>query len=224
MNKTCLLNTPWDYQLHLDHPCTSPELQDNSIVGSAEHESILVSEDLHQCSIETEFLPEFGEQFDNTNLSPTYVFSGHHDYEKFLLQKGIDAPHDNLKHHDIHACEEQDQDVILTHATILSHTFALPQFMDQHNYEDQDTTDPPITVPSTYQVSCDYTLHPECTHNPMTIQCNQYPNHNHNLALPNFWYITIMKTCIPLTLQVQYKPLSKLAVITNTTLSVLITQ
>ena len=52
-----------------------------------------------------------------------------------LLQKEIDAPHDNLNHHDIDACEEQDQDVILTHATILSHTFALPQFMDQHNYE-----------------------------------------------------------------------------------------
>ena len=68
--------------------------------------------------------------------------------------------------------EEQDQDVILTHATILSHTFALPQFMDQHNCEYQDPTDTPITVPTAYQVSCDHTLHPECTHNPMAIQCN----------------------------------------------------
>ena len=50
----------------------------------------------------------------------------------FSLQKEIDAPHDNLNHHDIHACEDQDQDVILTHATILSHTFVLPEFMDQH--------------------------------------------------------------------------------------------
>ena len=86
------------------------------------------------CSIETEFPPEFEVQLDDTNLSATDVFSGHHDYELFLLQKEIDAPHDNLNHHDIHGFEEQDQDDILTHATILSHTFALPQFMEQNNY------------------------------------------------------------------------------------------
>ena len=48
MNKTCLLNTSCDHQLHLDHPSTSPELQDHSIVGSAEPESILDSEDILQ--------------------------------------------------------------------------------------------------------------------------------------------------------------------------------
>ena len=48
MNKTCLLNTSCDHQLHLDHPSTSPELQDHSIVGSAQCESILDIEDLHQ--------------------------------------------------------------------------------------------------------------------------------------------------------------------------------
>ena len=138
------------------------------------------------CSIEPEFLPEFKGQLDDTNLSPTDVFSGHHDYEMFLLQKEIDAPHDNLNHHVLDACVEQDQDVILAHATILSHTFALPQFMDQHNYEYQDPTDTPSTKPTTFQVSCDHSLHPECTHNPMTIQCNQYPNLSHNLALPQF--------------------------------------
>ena len=186
MNKTCLLNTSCDHQLHLDHPNSSPELQDHSIVGSAEPESILDSEDLHQldsisvssqatCSIETE-----------TNLSPTDVFSGHHDYEMFLLQKEIDAPHDNLNHHVLHACEEQDQDVILTHATILSHTFELPQFMDQHNCEDQEPTDTPSTIPTAFQVSCDHTLHPECTHDLMAFQCNQYPNPNHNSALVQF--------------------------------------
>ena len=194
MNKTCLLNTSCDHQLHLDHPNTSPELQDLSIVGSAEPESILDSEDLLQlvsisvsseatCSIETEFLPEFKGQLDDTNLSPTDVFSGHHDYERFLLQKEIDAPHANLNHH---ACEEQDQDVILTHATILSHTFALPQFMDQHSYEYQDPTDTPITVPTAFQVSYDHSLHPECTHNLMAIQCNQYPSPSHNSTLPQF--------------------------------------
>ena len=197
MNKTCLLNTSCDHQLHWDHPSISPELHHHSIVGSAEPESILDSEDLLQldsisvssqatCSIETEFLPEFEGQLDDTNLSPTDVFSGHHDYEMFLQQKEIDAPHDNLKHHVLHACEEQDQDIILTHATISSHTFALPQFMDQHNYEYQDPTDTPSTVPTAFQVSCDYSLHPECTHNPMTLQCNQYPNLIPNLALPQF--------------------------------------
>ena len=135
------------------------------------------------CFIETEFLPEFKGQLDDTNLSPTNVFSRHHDYEMFLLQKEIDAPHDNLNQHDF---EEQDQDVILTQATILSLTFALPQFMDQHNYEDQDPTETPSTVQTAFQVSCDLTLHPKCTHNPMAIQCNQYPNLNHNLALFQF--------------------------------------
>ena len=120
---------------------------------------------------------------DHTNLSPTDVFSEHHDYELFLLQKEIDAAHDNLNYHDLHAFEEQDQDGILTH---LSHTFALPQFMDQHNCEDQEPTDTPITVPNAYQVPCVHTLHPECTHNPMAIQFNQYPNLNHNLALSQF--------------------------------------
>ena len=191
MNKTCLLNTSCDHQLHLDHPRTSPELQDHSIFGSAGPESILDSEDLLQldsisdssratCNIETEFLPEFKGQLDDTNLSPTDVFSGHHDYEMFLQQKEIDASHDNLNHHGF---EEQDQDVIFTHATILSQTYTLPQFMDQHNYEDQDPTDTPIKVPTAYQVSCDHTLYPECTHNQMEIQCNQYPNLSHNLAL-----------------------------------------
>ena len=100
MNKTYLLNTSCDHQLHLDHPSTSPELQDHSTVLSAEPESILDSEDLLQsdsisvssqatCNIETEFLSEFKGQLDDTNLSPTDVFSGHHDYEMFLLQKKI---------------------------------------------------------------------------------------------------------------------------------------
>ena len=128
-------------------------------------------------------LPEFKGQLDHTNLSPTDVFSGHHDYELFLLQKEIDAPHEDLSHQATHVFEEQD---ILSHATILSHTFALPQFIDQHNYEYQDTTGTPITVPTAFQVSCDHLMHPECTHSPMAIQCKQYPNLNHNLTLSQF--------------------------------------
>ena len=48
MNKTCLLNTSCDHQLHLDHPSTSPQLQDHSIVGSPEPVYILDSEGLLQ--------------------------------------------------------------------------------------------------------------------------------------------------------------------------------
>ena len=186
VKKPCPVNASCDHLPHLDHPSTSHETQNHSIVGRAEPESILESEDLLQfdsisvssqdtCSIETE-----------TNLSPTEVFSGHHDYEMFLLQKEIDAPHVNLNHHVTHDCEEQDQDTILTHATILSHIFALPQFMDQHNCEDQEPTDTPSTVPTVFQVSCHHTLHPECTHNIMAIQYNQYHNPSHNSALPHF--------------------------------------
>ena len=194
MNKTCPVKTSCNHLPHLDHPNISSEITDNSTVGSTEPESIPDSDDLLQldsisvssqatCNIETEFLPEFKGQLDDTYLSPTDVFSGHYDYEMFLLQKEIDAPHENLNHHGF---EAQDQDVILIHPTILSHTFALPQFMDQHNCEHQDPTDTPSALPTAFQVSCDLTLHPECTHTLMAIQCNQCPNLNHNLALPQF--------------------------------------
>ena len=36
MNKTCLLNTSCDHQLHLDHPSTSPEVHANKILESYE--------------------------------------------------------------------------------------------------------------------------------------------------------------------------------------------
>ena len=58
--------------------------------------------------------------------------------------------------------------------------------MDQYNCEDQEPTDTPSTIPTAFQVSCDHTLHPECTHSLMAIQCNQYPNPSHNSALPQF--------------------------------------
>ena len=109
VNKTCPVNASCDHLPHLYHPNISSELTDNSTVGSTEPVSILDSEDLLQlnsisvsfqatCSIETEFLHEFEGQLDDTNMSPTDVFSGHYDYELFLLQKVIDAPHDNISH------------------------------------------------------------------------------------------------------------------------------
>ena len=58
--------------------------------------------------------------------------------------------------------------------------------MDQHNCEDQEPTDTPSTIPTAFQAPMDDTYNPECTHNPMVIQCNQYPNPSHNLALPQF--------------------------------------
>ena len=82
MYKTCLLNTSCDHQLHLDHTNTSPELQDHSIFGSAEPETILDSDDLLQldsisvspqatCNFEAESHPEFKGQLDDINKEPT---------------------------------------------------------------------------------------------------------------------------------------------------------
>ena len=72
--------------------------------------------------------------------------------------------------------------------TNLSHTFALPEFMAQHNYEDLNPTDNPSTVPTAIQSTSDQTFNPRCAHNPMITQCNQspYPNLRHNFALPQF--------------------------------------
>ena len=123
---------------------------------------------------------------DHTNLSPTDVFSGHHDYELFLLQKEIEAPNGNLNCQSTHVCENED--VIIIHATNLSHTFALPQFMAQHNYEDLNPTDTPSEVPTAIQETSDQTVNPKCAHSPLATQCiqSQYPNLNHNFSLPHF--------------------------------------
>ena len=150
LDEACPLDTSCDHLLHLDSPSLSPELQYNSSVDS----------------VEIEFLPESEGQLDYTKHSPTDLFSEHHDYELFLLQKEFDAPNDNSNHYDIHTCENQDD--ILIHATNLSN-FALPQFMAQHTCEDQDPTDDPIAVPTASQASCDHTLKPMCAHNPIDI-------------------------------------------------------
>ena len=128
MYKTCLLNTSCDHQLHLDHTNTSPELQDHSIVGSAEPESILDSEDLLQ--------------LDSISVSPQ--------------------------------------------ATCNFETESLPEFKGQLDDTNQEPTDTPSTIPTAFQAPRDDTYNPECTHNPMAIQCNQYPNPSHNSALPQF--------------------------------------
>ena len=128
MYKTCLLSTSCDHQLHLDHTNTSPELQDHSIVGSAEPEPILDSEDLLQ--------------LDSISVSPQ--------------------------------------------ATCNFETESLPEFKGKLDDINQEPTDTPITIPTAFQAPRDDTYNPECTHNPMAIQCNQYPNPSHNSALPQF--------------------------------------
>ena len=155
LDEACPLDTSCDHLLHLDSASLSSELQDNSNVDS----------------VEIDLLPESEGQLDHSNLSPTDVFSEHHDYELFLQQKEFDSPNDNLNHHDIHNCENQDD--ILIHATNLSNTFALPQFMAQHNCQTQDPTDAPSAVSTASQASCDHTSNPKCAHNPIATQCNQ---------------------------------------------------
>ena len=134
-------------------------------------------------SVEIEFLPEFEGQLDHTNLSRTDVLSVHRGYELFLLQKEIDAHNGNHNHQDTHNCEIQDD--ILIHATILSHTFALPQLTAEHNCEYLQPTNAPTTVPTTNQATRDQAFNSRCDRNPMATQCNQsqYPNPNDSFAL-----------------------------------------
>ena len=131
LDVTCTLDTACDQLLHLDPPSHSSDPQDIS-------------------SVEIEFLSEFEGQLDHANLSPADVFHEHHDYDLFLLNQEIDTPSDNLNSQNTHVCENLDD--ILIHATNLSHTFALPQFMAQHNYEYLDPTDNPSTVPTDIQL------------------------------------------------------------------------
>ena len=143
LDETCPLDTSCDHLHHLNSPSLSSELEANSSVDSDE----------------IEILPESEGQLDNTMHSPTHVFSEHQDYELFLQQKELDAPNDNPNHYDIHTCENQDD--ILIHATNLSNTFALPQFMAQHNCEDQESTDDPSAVPTPSEALWDHTLKPK---------------------------------------------------------------
>ena len=63
-----------------------------------------------------------------------------------LLNQEIDTPSDNCNHLDTHVYENQDD--ILIHASNLSHTFALPQFMAQPNCEAWI----PLTLQMRYQL------------------------------------------------------------------------
>ena len=184
LNEACPLDTSCDHLLHLDSPSLSPELQYNSSVDS----------------LEIEFLPESEGQLDHTKHLPTDLFSEHHDYELFVLQKEFDAPNDNPNHYDIHTCENQDD--ILIHATNLSNIFALPQFIAQHTCEDQKPTDDPIAVPTASKASCDHTLKPKCAHNPIDIPVQWFkfihPIHKPRMTKTPF-QISVHKAYSPIT-------------------------
>ena len=151
----CSLHTSCDHFLHFGSRSNSSEPQDISTVES----------------VEIEYLPEFEGQLDHANLSPTDVFLEHHHYDLFSINHEIDTPSDNLSYHDTHICEYQDD--ILIHATNLSHTFALPQFMAQPNCENLKPTDTLSTVPTALLASSDDTFNRKCAHNLMATQCNQ---------------------------------------------------
>ena len=173
LDEACPLDTSCDHLHHLDSPSLSSEPQDNSSVDS----------------VEIELLPESEGKLDHTYHSPTDVFSEHHEYELFLLQKELDAPNGNLDHYDIHTCENQDD--ILIHATNLSNIFALPQFMARHTCGDQDPTDVPSAAPTASQASCDHTLKPKCAHNPIDIPVQWFkfihPSPKPRMTKTPFW-------------------------------------
>ena len=191
LDETYPLDTACDHLLHSDSPSLSSELQDMS---SGE-------------TVEIEFIDESEEPLEINKPSPTDVFSSYHEYDLFLFTQQIDTPSDNLNFQNTHVCENED--AIIIHATKLSHTFELPQFMAEHNCEYLNPTDTPITVPTAIQATSDQPSNPWCAHDLMATQCNQsqYPNPNHNVALPQFM--------TQLILQVQYQPLSIPPVITS---------
>ena len=71
----------------------------------------------------------------------------------------------------------QCQDEFFIHVTDLSHNFALPQFMAQHQCEDLKPIDTPSTFSTFTQAPSDHTSNPICAHKSMATQCNQsqYP-------------------------------------------------
>ena len=177
MYKTCLLNTSCDHQLHLDHTNTSPELQHHSIVGNAEPESNLDSEELLQldsisvspqatCNFETESLPEFKGQLDDINQEPTDTPS--------TIPTAFQAPRDDTYNPE---CTHNPMEIQCNQYPNHSHNSALPQFLAHHNCEDLDPTDTPSAVPAVLQAP------KHCTHNPSTRQVKK-SNHTNPMALP----------------------------------------
>ena len=101
----------------------------------------------------------------------------------FLLNLEIDTLSDNLNHQDTHVCENEDD--ILIHATNLSHTIALPQFMARLIYKDLEPTDTPSAVPTTLQVSSDSLMETQCNQPQYLTSLNKICAHNPSASLNN---------------------------------------
>ena len=91
LDESSTLSVPDDHLLQVDSTISSFQLQETS-------------------SVEIEFVPEVEGYLNHANLSQTYVFHEHHDYEVFLLNQEIHAPSDNLSHQESHNCEKLCQD------------------------------------------------------------------------------------------------------------------
>ena len=177
VKKPCPVATSCDHLPHLDHPSTSLEPQDHSIVGSAEPESILESEDLLQldsisvspqatCNFETESLPEFKGQLDDINQEPTDTPS--------TIPTAFQGPRDDTYNPE---CTHNPMAIQCNQYPNPSHNSALPQFLAHHNCEDLDPTDTPSALPTALQAP------KHCTHNPSTSQVKK-SNHTNPMALP----------------------------------------
>ena len=83
--------------------------------------------------------------------------------------------------------------------------------MAEHNFEDMEPIDALCTGPTAIQATSDQIFNPRCAHNPMPTECiqSQYPNFNHNFALPQFMAppnsedldSTVTPNSVPTTLQ-----------------------
>ena len=186
LDQTCILDTLCDHLPYLDSPSLSSESYNISRI----------------VSVEIKLLPESEGQLDHASLSRRDVFSAHHEYQLFLLRNELEVPNDNLNHHDDHNWENQDDSLI--QATNLSNTFALPQFMAQHKFENQGPTDGPSAVPSTSQASCHDTIKPRCAHNPMDFPL-QWFKFIHPSLKPR-----MTKTPFQMTVHVTYSPIASI--------------
>ena len=178
LDVTCSLDTSCDHLLRLYSPSYSSEPQDFSIAAS----------------VEIEFIDESEECLEINKTSPTDVFGSYHEYDLFLLNQEIDTPSDNINSQNTDVCENLYD--ILIHAPNLSHNYALPQSMAQHNSEDQNPTDTPSTVRTIFmlQVITPSILSVLIIHwKPSAINLSTLPLTT-TLHYPNSWHNTTVKS------------------------------
>ena len=76
--------------------------------------------------------------------------------------------------------------------------------MAQHNCGDQDPTDDPSAVPTASQASCDHTIKPKCSHNPMDFPV-QWVKFIHPIPKPR-----MTKTPFQTAVHVTYSPIASM--------------